>query len=169
MFGTIIKTLQEFVLWLSGNESDYCPWGCRFDPWHHSVGYGSGTAMSCGIGHRHGWDLALLWLGCRPVVTALIQPLAWEPPYVTGMALKRPKKKKKKNNNNNNKTKPKKEKDFMKKLFSSASCPMNWTDSAAMWLSTWVAEECLEFTICWLWVIYLSSPCFTFACLLNII
>ena len=26
-------------------------------------------------------DPALLWLWCRPVATALIRPLAWEPPY----------------------------------------------------------------------------------------
>ena len=38
----------------------------------------------------------LLWLWCRLAVTALIIPLVWEPPYATGMALKRPKKKKKK-------------------------------------------------------------------------
>ena len=40
-------------------------------------------------------DLALLWLWCRPATTAPVQPLAWEPPYATGVALKRPKKKKK--------------------------------------------------------------------------
>ena len=32
----------------------------------------------------------------RPVATAPIRPLAWEPPHVTGAALKRQKKKKKK-------------------------------------------------------------------------
>ena len=53
--------------------------------------------MSCGVGHRHGLDPALLWLWCRPAATALIVPLAWEPPYATGAALKRQKKKKKKN------------------------------------------------------------------------
>ena len=31
----------------------------------------------------------LLWLWCRPVATDLIGPLACEPPYVTGEALKR--------------------------------------------------------------------------------
>ena len=30
----------------------------------------------------------LLWLCCRPAAVALIQPLAWEPPYATGVALK---------------------------------------------------------------------------------
>ena len=34
-------------------------------------------------------DPALLWLWCRPGVTAPIQPLAWEPPYAKGAALKR--------------------------------------------------------------------------------
>ena len=50
--------------------------------------------MSCGIGH--GLDLALLWLWCRPAATALIRPLAWEPPYAAGAALKRTKDQKKK-------------------------------------------------------------------------
>ena len=35
-----------------------------------------GIAMSCGLGHRHGLDLVLLWLWCRPVATALIERLA---------------------------------------------------------------------------------------------
>ena len=39
--------------------------------------------MNCGIGCRHGLDLALLWLWCRPAATAPIRPLAWEPPYAT--------------------------------------------------------------------------------------
>ena len=34
-------------------------------------------------------DLALLWLWRRPVAAALIRPLAWEPPYATGVAVKR--------------------------------------------------------------------------------
>ena len=55
--------------------------------------------MSCDVGHRRGTDLVLLWLWCRSAATALIGPLAWEPPYAVGAALekaKRPKKKKKK-------------------------------------------------------------------------
>ena len=48
--------------------------------------------MSCGVGHRRGSDLVLLWL----VAAALIQPLAWELPYAAGAALKCKKKKKKK-------------------------------------------------------------------------
>ena len=50
--------------------------------------------MSCGIGRRHGSDLALLWLWHRPAATALIGPLAWEPPYAKGAALEKDKKKK---------------------------------------------------------------------------
>ena len=42
--------------------------------------------MSCGVGCRRGSDPALLWLWRRPVATAPIQPLAWEPPYAAGAA-----------------------------------------------------------------------------------
>ena len=45
--------------------------------------------MSCDVGRGHGSDPALLWLGCRPVAAAPTWPLAWEPPYATGAALKR--------------------------------------------------------------------------------
>jgi len=37
-------------------------------------------------------DPELLWLWCRPAATALIQPLAWEPPYAAGAALEKGKK-----------------------------------------------------------------------------
>ena len=50
----------------------------------------------------------MLWLWCRPVATALIQPLAWEPLYAVGAALKRKKTKKKRK-----KKKKKKKKDKM--------------------------------------------------------
>ena len=43
-------------------------------------------------------DPALLCLWRRPVATALIQPLAWEPPYAEGAGLKSKKKKKKRSN-----------------------------------------------------------------------
>ena len=46
------------------------------------------------VGHRRGSDLALLWLWRRPAATAPIRPLAWEPPYALGAALKRQKDKK---------------------------------------------------------------------------
>ena len=55
----------------------------------------SSVALSCGVGHRHGSGQALLWLWCRLIATAPIQPLTWELSYVVGVALKRQKKKKK--------------------------------------------------------------------------
>ena len=44
----------------------------------------SSIAVSCGVGNRRGSDPELLWL----TVIALIQPLARELPYATGVALK---------------------------------------------------------------------------------
>ena len=52
--------------------------------------------MSCGVGHRHGLDPTLLWLWRGPAATALIPPLAWEPPYASGAALEKAKRQKKK-------------------------------------------------------------------------
>ena len=49
-----------------------------------------------GVGHRRSSDLMLLWLWCRPAAAAPIGPLAWEPPYAMGMALKGKKKRKEK-------------------------------------------------------------------------
>ena len=51
--------------------------------------------MSCGVGHRHSSDPTWLWPWHGLVATAPIGPLAWEPPYVAGVALKREKDKKK--------------------------------------------------------------------------
>ena len=45
--------------------------------------------MSSGVGRRCGSDLMLLWLWHRSAATALIRPLAWEPPYAVGEALKK--------------------------------------------------------------------------------
>ena len=52
------------------------------------MGEGSGVAMSCGVGRRHGLDLAWLWLW---PAAALIQPLAWEIPYAASGTLKKKK------------------------------------------------------------------------------
>ena len=41
-------------------------------------------------------DLALMWLWRRPVAVAPIGPLAWEPPYVADVALRRKRKKERK-------------------------------------------------------------------------
>ena len=53
------------------------------------------VAVSCGVGCRRSSDPALLWLWRRPVAAALIRPLAWEPTYGVGAALKNKDKKKK--------------------------------------------------------------------------
>ena len=55
---------------------------------------GSGVAMSCGIGHRRGSNLALLWLWCRAAATTPIRPLTWEPPHASRAALEKAKKRK---------------------------------------------------------------------------
>ena len=51
--------------------------------------------MSCGVGRRRTLDMVLLRLWCRQAATALIRPLAWEPPYAKSVTLKKSKKKKK--------------------------------------------------------------------------
>ena len=48
-----------------------------------------GVAVSCGVAHRCGLDLALLWLWHRLAAAALIPLLAWDCPYATGVALRR--------------------------------------------------------------------------------
>ena len=52
--------------------------------------------LSCGLDGRRSSDLLLPQLWCRPAATALIELLAWEPPYATGVAREMAKKKKKK-------------------------------------------------------------------------
>ena len=54
--------------------------------------------MSCGVDLRHGSDPVLLWLWYRPVATALIRPLVWEPPYPAGAALEKAKRQNKQTN-----------------------------------------------------------------------
>ena len=52
--------------------------------------------MSWGVGCRHDLDPELFRLWRRPVATAPIRPLAWEPPYAMGRALEKKKRQKKK-------------------------------------------------------------------------
>ena len=56
---------------------------------------GSSIAVSCGVVHRCGSDLVLLWLWRRPAAAAPIWPLAWELPYTAGVDPKMKKRKKK--------------------------------------------------------------------------
>ena len=67
------------------------PRGHRFHPWPRSVDQGSSVAVSCGVGHRRGWDSVWLWLWLRLWLAAigLIQPLALELPYAASTALKK--------------------------------------------------------------------------------
>ena len=58
------------------------------------MGRGSSAAVSCGVDCRFGSGPALLWLWHRPTAIAPIGPLAWEPQYAAGAALKRQKQKK---------------------------------------------------------------------------
>ena len=72
--------------------------------------------MSCGVGHRRGSDPSLLWLWCRPAAVALIGPLAREPPYAAGVALKRQKRNKTKQNKKPHTTQQQKNKQPNQKL-----------------------------------------------------
>ena len=58
------------------------------------------VAVSCDVGRRRSLYLVLLRLWCRPAAVALIQPLAWEPPYAAGEALEDTKRQKTKNKKN---------------------------------------------------------------------
>ena len=51
------------------------------------------TGSVSGLSELRIWRCHELW--CRPAAVAPVRPLAWELPYATGAALKRPKKKKK--------------------------------------------------------------------------
>jgi len=71
------------------NESDWEPWGCGFDPWSCSVGWGSGVAVGFGVGCRPCSDPTLLWLWCRPAAAAPVGPLGWGPPCAVGVTLEK--------------------------------------------------------------------------------
>ena len=80
---------------LSGLRMQHCHelW-CRSQTW-----LGSRVAVGCGVGGRHGSDPVLLWLWRRLVATALIRPLAWDPPYAVGAAQEIAKKRQKNKKN----------------------------------------------------------------------
>ena len=87
----------RFRVWSLASLSGLRIWHCR--------------EGSCGVGCRCGSDLVLLWLWHRLAATAPIRPLAWEPPYAAGAALK------------GQKTKTKtKQKNKQKKLFWDFCC-----------------------------------------------
>ena len=97
-----------------GTVETIWPGSVRLQVWSLALlsGLGSGVATNCGVGGRCGLDPALLWLWRRPTALALIGPLAWEPPYAVGMALKS----KTKNKKQNQKNKTNKKKNTTKQL-----------------------------------------------------
>ena len=80
--------------------------------------------MSCGVGQRHSLDPALLRLWCRPAAIAPIGPLAWEPLYVAGVALKS----KKTHTNREEKLKTSREKQLLYTHISDLISPTNQAD-----------------------------------------
>ena len=60
--GLIRLKRQEFLLWLSGFLTEEVGSIPGLAQWVTS----SGVAVRCGVGCRHGLDLALLWLWHRP-------------------------------------------------------------------------------------------------------
>ena len=69
------------------------------------------VAMNCGVGHRCGSDLALLWLWCRLAVAAAVRPLTWEPPCAAPVALRNKTKQKNQQKQTNKKKYIKRKKD----------------------------------------------------------
>ena len=65
------------------------------------MGWGSGVAVSCSVGHRCDSGLAWLWLWCRPAVAASIWTLSW-----TSICCRYGHKKKKKKNQPKRKKSP---------------------------------------------------------------
>ena len=61
--------------------------------------------MSCDVGCKHRSDPVLLWLWCRRIATAQIQPLAWELLCAVNVALKGQNKRKEKVKRNKRKKK----------------------------------------------------------------
>ena len=75
---------------------------------------GSGVAVSCGVGWRHGSDLVFFWLWCKLAAVALIGTPGWELTHATGVALNSKIKQNKTNKNNNKKkTQPNKRKPLL--------------------------------------------------------
>ena len=85
-----LRQKQEFPSWHSGSQI----WLGTMRLWVRSLPLLSGLRIRrcrelwCRLQTRLGSSvaMALLWLWRRPVATAPIQPLAWEPPYAAGAA-----------------------------------------------------------------------------------
>ena len=67
--------IRGFPLWLIRLRTRPMSMRMWFTPWPRSVVWGSSIATSHGIGRRGSLDLALLWLWCRSIAAAPIEPL----------------------------------------------------------------------------------------------
>ena len=74
----IVKTQHKIRFWLSQETVKINPISWSFYRWKKTKAHGPGIAINCGVGHRCGLDLMLLWLWRRQVATALTQSLAWD-------------------------------------------------------------------------------------------
>ena len=83
-----------------GNQGSSCHGAAQTNPTRNHEVEGSIPALtqwakgpvlplSCDVESRRGLDLALPWMWYRLAAVALIRPLAWEPPYAMGPALKK--------------------------------------------------------------------------------
>ena len=66
------KKRQAFLLWLSGQQTWLVSMKTRVRSLASLSRLGSGISVSCGVGHRRGSALALLWLWRRPAAIAPI-------------------------------------------------------------------------------------------------
>ena len=69
----------------------YQTWLVSIRLWVWSLAPISGLRICCCYELWFSLNLVLLWLWCRLLTAALIQPLAWELPYAAGVALKKKK------------------------------------------------------------------------------
>ena len=76
----MLYALRGTWLWLSNSTTVVAQWLTNLTRNHEVVGSIPGLVQ---------WvkDPAMLWLWHRPMATAPMRPLAWESPYVAGVAL----------------------------------------------------------------------------------
>ena len=89
------KKKEEFPLWLSGLRTQLVSMKIQVQSLALLSGLRICIGTSCGVDRECSSDLGLLWLRRGPEAATLIQPLAWEPPYAAGVALKKKERKKK--------------------------------------------------------------------------